>query len=331
LTNISPSRYRLLVGCGALGIRHLQGLLASEAEGSQIVVVEPCSDARSFARLSSYISIDDYNKIIFLDSLESLPSGKISICIVSTSSKPRLSILKHLCALNIDILVIEKLLFPSIDELAKSCTLRMPAQTYVNCPKPLYGYYQDLRDKISLRKGFISFSAAFVSDLASNAIHWLDLFYFLSGTRPSMSDVLTTSIRDVYPSKRLGYSDFTGDISLLTDNFSANICSSSCGSQSREVLSILSAADHIIVDETRCLMHTLDAPNGIVSCNFDIPLQSSLTSRYSNGSDHCVHQLTPYSDSLTLHKLYLSSIAQALTVGNAKSKKDAGRPGYIFS
>ena len=106
-----------IIGCGQIGSRHLQGLMKLEFP-ILIDVVDSSEEAIKLAkyRATEIDSIVNSNDIRYFSSITEIEDD-IDLCIIATSAKVRLKVLKLLLTLKkVKYLVLEKVLFQSIDE-----------------------------------------------------------------------------------------------------------------------------------------------------------------------------------------------------------------------
>ena len=313
---------RLLIGCGALGIRHLQGLASSEQTTSPIYVVDPDSNNLSSSRINQYLSPQQSSLVHCYSCLDDLPISSFGLCIVATSSAPRLNILSELASIEIECLLLEKLLFPNLSILEKSSTISLPANVFVNCPKRLYPYYNSLRSEILSSDSHMCFHVAGINDIASNSLHWIDLFYFLTNTIPDISDNFQTRIFSIRDSKRLGYTEFEGSIAIQTPAFSATILSKLDSLTASEKFHAFYSDKACLIDETNCTFANFDTSQSLTVSDIDIPYQSQLSSLYGSSSISSTYSLTRYDQSFLMHWLLFQSFTPALVSSSGFSEEE---------
>lgn len=309
------------MGFGNLGYRHFQSLL-SEKNEAKFYIVEPLkTNIQNFIEKDyNFMDIEKYINIS--DSLKSFKNIKFNICIVSTTSKPRLNILLDLLEFDIKIIILEKLLFPSLKDYEKiSPEINSIKQNiYVNCPKTEYLIYQKLRNLI-LKEEKIDIKCRNIIDIGSNAIHWIDLAYFLTGRLIDINDIFTVDINTLYESKRIGYHDFLGSIKIENKLFNLEI-----ESTNKET-----TTEDITIESNNLYIHIKESQSYFYIKNnsyenkeiFDIPYQSQLTSNYLKSFEQGKINLTTFKDSFLIHKKFFRAFEDSISkMNNSKLSKE---------
>lgn len=211
----------LIIGAGQLGSRHLQGL-ALVKEPLNIYLVDPNQTALNLCE-QRFNEVDVYkNKDIYLcTEIKELPS-EIIFMIISTNSLQRLHVLKQaLKQSNIKFLVLEKFLFPFASEYIEAEELfeNVDTKVYVNCAKRMWPNYVEFKKHIqNIKYEKINLTVSGVNwNLASNAVHYIDLLFYL--TEEKLIQLDSSKISDnIYDNKRQGYVEFAGELSGITPN-----------------------------------------------------------------------------------------------------------------
>lgn len=250
-----------LIGAGQLGSRHLQGL-AKISQYCNITVVEPSPESmeRTKARYTECPVNHKIRAISFVSGIESLPQ-KLDFVIVATNSMVRRKIvedlLTHSC---VKYLLLEKFLFPRGRDYADVAELlkRHNVQTFVNCTRRLFAYYQRIlellngRDIMSIRVSGSNWG------LGCNAIHFLDIItYLVNSVDFTLESHLEPEILD---SKRPGYIEFAGSIlGKFSNGTSFEITSYSKGN-TPVIIEIQAENANIVLSESAAkLMYALEA------------------------------------------------------------------------
>lgn len=209
-----------IVGAGQLGSRHLQGLAKSTIDIS-IEVVEPFESSRKIAqqRYEEIANNSFVKKIDFLDNIEKL-SEKLDLVIVATSANVRMQVvLELLDSKNVENLVLEKVLFQTINEYTQMERLLKETDTncWVNHPRRMFPVYKELKEKL---KSATQVSYNFQGGdwgLGCNGLHFIDHLAYLTD-----STSLTLNNRGlddkIYDSKREGFIEFNGLLAGKIDN-----------------------------------------------------------------------------------------------------------------
>lgn len=204
-----------IVGAGQIGSRHLQALAASSAlagDGARLVLVDPSEEslrraAARYAEVGGRLSLD------LSTSLDAL-AGVVDVAVVATGADVRRRVTEQLLArCAVKHVIFEKVLFqaPADYPAVAEALARAGTTAWVNCPRRQWPTYRELRAELPplRRVGFHVSGAGW--GLACNAVHFLDLFAFLTG-----EDGLTISAASLHPgtvpSKRPGFVEVNGTL-----------------------------------------------------------------------------------------------------------------------
>lgn len=171
----------LICGCGKLGSRYLQGLLYFNRE-SEIYVFDLSKESINISQNILENIPNKYNhKYTFSDNINDFPKD-YDLAIVSTTAKGRSSLINFLNTnFNIKNWLLEKVLAQSTNDLMIiQDILKHNNSVYVNTPRRTWSIYIKLKDKLKLNfKKKMNVVGNF--GLACNAIHFIDLFAWLTG------------------------------------------------------------------------------------------------------------------------------------------------------
>jgi predicted dehydrogenase len=211
-----------IIGAGQIGSRHLQGL-APIALPIAIYVVDVSESALSTAksRFEEVCSTGFKGEVHYLTQLSDLPH-ELDLVVIASSSRARKSIVKSILHHKIHFLILEKFLFDNINdyEEVEAWLLAHQIQTWVNCPRRMCQFYQNLA------KELVGQTFQFTVNgnnwgLACNSVHFLDLFALLANDdNVALSH---THYQGIVASKRQDYIEFMGNIqgySSTGSNFS---------------------------------------------------------------------------------------------------------------
>lgn len=307
----------LLIGAGQLGSRHLQALALSDFSDIAIQVVEPSTQARKVAqeRWEEIKKTKNIKSIEFLKDLSSV-NKVVNFCIIATSANCRLQILKDLFEkVEVRQLVLEKVLFQSVEQLQEARRLLSPLDTrvWVNCPRRMFPIYQQLRERLSKEQSLRLQVIGSNWGLACNAIHFIDLWAMLGGEYVYELD---TSDLDpaIVESKRPGYKELSGTLSGLSGNREFVLTSTAVDES--VPLSISIETEHFIIDVKEAVGECTIQSKGageVELLTFSVPYQSQLSQEVGRqllavGSGVC--ELTSFSRSATLHEPLLCGLLE---------------------
>lgn len=295
-----------IIGAGQLGSRHLQGVHRSSTPLS-IWVVDPYTEALEIAK-ERYDQVEsDYEKVIhYVTSLDQVPSD-IDIAIIATGSKPRYKVIQELLQNHeTKSLILEKFLFPALEEYEQASNLIevKNVKTYVNCPRRMYESYNYLNSILNKDYPIIMRVDGDNWGLCCNAIHFIDIFMKLTGEKEYEIEV-DNLIPIVKDSKRKGYIEFNGEIKVTTSKGDCLFLNSTDTGISRGLVTqINNKTNEIVINEI----------TGSIKVNenellFKPPYQSDLTGicidSLCNGT---TLSLTEYEESKRYHTIFLSKM-----------------------
>ncbi|MBK7666219.1 MAG: Gfo/Idh/MocA family oxidoreductase [Sphingobacteriaceae bacterium] len=205
----------LIVGFGGMGCRHTQSLISTE-NYKRIDVVEPNKTIfdNNLVRIGS-----TSEQVSYFSELKDVKDKEYDIIVIATSSKPRFDIFSYLTSnVKCKNYLIEKVVFQSSEqfEAAIATVEKNDLKVHCNLPNRYFRNYVDLKKELNASRKSFTFSVMGGDfGMACNSIHYMDLFYYLSGECPKLVD---SKLR-VHPkgSKRGNdYSELLGTLSLRT-------------------------------------------------------------------------------------------------------------------
>lgn len=299
-----------IIGAGQLGSRHLQGLLKT-TRNQRVYVVDPSSTSLEIAKVRAN-EVDHKHEIIFTDKLELLPEY-IDIAIVATNSLVREKVITALLEKsNIKHLVLEKVLFPDLPAYANIGELitRKKIKTWVNHPRRMYPFYQELKNEISSENN-APLNMHVVGNnwgLGCNGLHFLDLMQYLSGeTITSINtDFLNSEIK---PSKRDGYIEFTGTLVATFSKGSKATLNSHDGEPIPSSILLSHPKKRYVIHEGMSSLISISANGEVITTPISASFQSNLTTDLleeltSNGT--C--DLPSYKEASQIHKPFIKDL-----------------------
>jgi predicted dehydrogenase len=170
----------LVVGFGGMGCRHAQSILDAKLT-ERIFVIEPSDEIfetnlkRIGFNSSAFVRLKSVDEISVL----------IDLAVVATSSEPRFEITRQLISKGVQTFLLEKVVFQSIDQFIKISDLsaEKTVRIFGNLPNRYFDNYIEIKKHI-LKTATVSVNMTVVGGefgLACNAIHYLDLFAYLTG------------------------------------------------------------------------------------------------------------------------------------------------------
>jgi len=217
-----------LVGCGNIGSRHLQALVKLPYE-TEIEIIEPNINAQNLAKKK--LNEIEYDQSLFnLTWKSSINNSKNNdLVILATPSKNRLELIKTLVELDNKRFLVEKMVCQSKQEyeLISSLINSTNSKAWVNASRRYFKSYQKIFPKSEENSPVNLCIHAGNMGLGSNAIHFLDLFSWITKNESFRlnGDFLNSEILE---NKRGNeYKEFSGTIigkstnnSIIMINFS---------------------------------------------------------------------------------------------------------------
>lgn len=302
-----------IVGAGQLGSRHLQGLLTYQQESLSVFIVDPSSESLSVAQQRAD-EIKHKHTLTFIQLYQDLPK-QLEFVVVATNSNVRLEVMEALFQhANVRNLILEKVLFPDLDQYAKALELINinNVKCWVNHPRRMYESYHQLKSLFDNSKSY-NFQLVGASwGLACNGLHFIDLFEFLTDTKLT---TIYNSLLDGKPieSKRSGYVEFDGTLSgTLNNEHSFSITSLKNHNLIPPTLSIMTDDLRIVIQESGTpKVYLFKKENGfaIEEIAFQVLFQSQLTGKLLEqiqNSDTC--DLPTFEHASSTHQIFIESI-----------------------
>lgn len=228
-----------IIGAGQLGSRHLQSLARLSSTEFNVFVVDLSEESLAVAKQRyEEVRTETSPLVSYLSDWQALPK-EFFLAIIATGSLPRRSLTERLLAhAKVSFLLLEKFLFPKIEDYKAIGLLlqRQDVQAYVNTPRRMVPFYSKLK---TVLEGPIHMEVSGTNwGLGCNAIHFLDLFVFLCNSHEL--EVISNLNSGVIESKRTGYIEFTGSL-VIRDELKNTLILSSFESGIRK--NIVSIAD----------------------------------------------------------------------------------------
>ena len=206
----------VIIGSGGIGIRHLQSLMKINLPISIYVI-----DKNFKALTNSKKIVKDSKKnnkiksIIYQKKIERFKLN-IDLAIIATNADIRRKVIENFISKNkIKYMLIEKVAFQCEKDFIKIITLlkKHRIKSWVNLAKRLFPIFKNLKNKIKKSEKILINASSGNFDIGCNAIHYLDLFYYL--TKSKIKDVdMSLMDKRIYKSKRKGYIDFNGTLKV---------------------------------------------------------------------------------------------------------------------
>ena len=173
-------------------------------------------------------------------------------------------------------MVLEKFLFGKLSEYSEIGKLLKTngVKTWVNCPYRMFEGYHKLKGMIDKNSPLIaSYGNGGDWGLCCNAIHYIDIFMFLAGQEDYNVD-LSKLAEEVIDSKRLGYVELIGDLTVKTVKGDTLTLQTSKDGEFIPKMKITNGNHQIVIDESA---NTIDFDGEVFPLGYTY--QSGLTGK----------------------------------------------------
>lgn len=201
-----------VIGAGQLGSRYVQGFLSSNMKVSIEVVDTSILSLQACQERIKEISYDALDKEIkFLENIHDI-SNALDIVVVSTTSNVRANIVREVLQYKkVKNLILEKVLFQRLEDYYSILELlnKLEVNCWVNHNRRMLPFYQKLKEET---KGSSCIAMSVLGGnwgMGCNALHFLDLFEFLSNEKIQQIDCESLH-KEIIESKRKGFKEFNG-------------------------------------------------------------------------------------------------------------------------
>lgn len=302
----------LIAGAGNIGSRHLQGARTSKLD-LDIWVYDLSEDSLKVAKERfEQMPENGIKKAHYVTKLDEVPP-QIDLAIVASGSKPRAAIVKQILASKIvSNMLLEKFLFGKLAEYEEIGILlkQKGVRAWVNCPYRMFEGYRLLKEKLNHEAPVIaSFGNGGNWGLCCNAIHYIDIFMYLTGLEDYTIDMSQLN-NEVIDSKRPGYVELIGDMTIITSKKDSLTLQTSIDGDFVAAINIKNGDNIIKVDEANNLIrfNQEEFPLGFA-------YQSSLTGKLIDNlfiNNKC--DLSSFETSAHYHIQFLNAVAPFINI-----------------
>ncbi len=306
----------VIIGAGQLGSRHLQGLSRINIPVA-IQVIDPNPESLKLAR-ERYEEMPENTNVRSIEFSTSQDSavGDVALVIIATNADIRARVIKELTRVSmVKHLVLEKVLFQKVKDYSEidSLLTARGISAHVNCPRRIYPFYRELRRELSQER-----ITAFTAEgshwgMGCNAIHFLDLFAFLSSDPDCVIDSSALD-NTILESKRPGFIEFTGAVGGVNSRGGRFTIASRAQEGQQLIITIVTDKQRITINESTGTAEFFNNMSGTSRMKqFSLPYQSQLTDRVAADiltTTEC--SLTPLKESAQLHLQLLQAFSDHL-------------------
>lgn len=268
-----------LVGCGNIGSRHLQSLLSFQNPVS-IDVVEPNKNSQKKAKSLIASQLKKNHHISWHSSIHNL-SDTADVAIVATNSIERPKLINELLSQGNKKFLLEKMVCQSSIEYQKiiSKLRQNHASAWVNANRRYFQSYHNIKQFFKKSKSFELNIFLGNSGLGTSAIHFVDLFCWLTDNNDISLDGKYL-FQKIYSSKRGRlFKEFAGTI-VGTTNQNSFLKISSHYNPSvppSVIVDLYDGKNHFVLSELEEKFYSLTNHNGLSKFSFKFGHTSQLT------------------------------------------------------
>lgn len=229
-----PKYLVTLIGAGQLGSRYLQGM-ASVTVPLEIWVVDPSRKALDIAsnRWNQVHGSQGIHRVNFSQKLSDVPQN-VDVAVVATSANVRLEVIDQLLKDRVvRYFVLEKLIAQSSNQVeSTNASLKYCEGAWVNHARRMMSWHKAIGSELGRNPILDVQVTGHDWGLATNAMHFMDLVQWWSGTTVESLD--TSGLDRVwFESKRPGFYEINGEI-ICTYKNGSRITLRSCGDDSKQ-------------------------------------------------------------------------------------------------
>ena len=307
-----------LIGAGQIGSRHLQGLKhINQSCNIQLMDINESALQIAQQRFDEVQSDGFIGTVSYLTTLSAL-EGDLDLAIIATSAKYRASIVHELLSkLKVKNIILEKVLFQSIEDYytIETALTKFNINAFVNCPRRYFSDYQLIKKEL-LHSDNINMTVHGTNwRLASNGIHFIDLFQFITGESVKLNiDGLNPKIID---SKHEDLIEITGVLSGVSE--SKHCLSMTCvnGDNIPLLVEIYSNTKRFVIQESikGAIKIQSESLNGYWEESAFAPIyQSQLTGTIVEDILQGNCKLAEYKDSMPIHIEFIAAVNNHLSM-----------------
>lgn len=299
-----------VIGVGNLGLRHLQSLSERVAPTALFAVDQSEQFLEAAVRhIDAHPGRNANVTLSVLRHVHELPR-MLDFVVVATAADVRLKILRELLANNkvTRFLLLEKVLFQRQEDYKECMSMltQHKVEAFVNCPLRTYDIYATVKTFFEGSPLRLMTVSGGEWGLGCNAIHFLDLFAYLTGNIATRFDLQLDS--EARASKRRGFLEFTGTMRGETAS-SSIVLTAGYGAHPRRVIVLFSGDRYCTVDESEGVARMYEEYALKKEVRFNVPYQSQLTLPIAEDllqTGTC--GLTPYAEAAAIHLPFVNAL-----------------------
>ncbi len=301
----------LIVGCGNIGFRHLQGTLEYLGGGNEHLTVY-CVDKDKEALDRCLAEAASRNILVRVTSeMSSLPKS-IELAIIATASAVRREVFDQLVSVcNIKYIIFEKVLFQKVEDYhyVKKKLHELHICAWVNCPRRGMELWHTLKGLLEKEETYEICISGGNWGLCCNTVHYLDAICYLTENTKMLQIKKMKMDGPPVAAKRVGYKEAYGTI--LGSCGKCTGFTISCQDDSSALLCKVIGKRQYVIDETRGELTVLESGHEVQKLHFQAQYVSHLTGIFVREileQGDC--ELTTFEDSVIIHEGFIERLGE---------------------
>lgn len=312
-----------IIGAGQIGSRHLQAL-KSASVALDITVIDPSKNSLSISKKRyDEMPSGKYKQLVSYKT-SSPRKDNLDLAIIATNSDSRAKVVNKLISVaKPKYLIMEKILFQKkVDYKAIEDLLnKNKIKAWVNCPMRVMPFFQSIKKMVGDDKLIYFHISGSNYGLVTNAIHYIDYIAYLSECQDYTTNTKQLE-KKIYASKRLGFSELNGTLSVNFESGSQGILSCYHDGDLPIIISIYNRSFRCIFRQAESLAWLANHKNNWQweEIKAPIPYQSQMTNKLVQDlfSSRTIN-LPTYSESAKLHLQHLEALRRFINTLTAKT------------
>ena len=318
----------VIIGAGKIGSRHIESVFKLKII-NKLIIIDPNKKNNQIVKKN--INYKKNSKKIFF--YENIDKFKLifDILIISTNSDVRKEVLHKFLKLNkVKNIIFEKIVFTNLKDYKNTIKIlnQKKIKSYINFPRRIYPFYIKLKNDLDKKKNLSYTLIGSNWGFATNSIHNIDLFLFLTNSKNIFSQYLTIS-RVSKSKKRNEFLDINASFSLKTkENHNLFLNDYFTNKKVKNKLNgpiKIETIDksYFIYENLNFVIEIDNKKLKIKKYKIDLPKQSILTAKILiNFKKNNNIKLTTLAEGLISHKVLINSLSKELVKINNKYKNN---------
>ncbi len=292
-------KYILIVGLGNMGKAHYEAILKVKTKKSIYLFDKIESKTKSIK-----FTNNDFNKTIICKNITDI-DNKIDLLVLSTTADGRYTtLIDILSKTKVSKILFEKFLFQKLENFKKVNEIlnKKKIKSWVHLPFRQVNFFSKIKSEINNKDIFIFRSIGGNWSMASNIIHTLDLFSYITGSKKLEILYQEFNKKNIHSKKRSKFNEAEGHVYIKGKyNHYLEVSKDSKSKRPKE-LELITKENHYIISNNKILTRNINNWN-FKKNTFMFPKLSIIGKEiYRNLllDDKC--NLPTYADSIDSHK-----------------------------